>query len=347
MDVRGHHLEEGTDKRLRCTHCLREWRMLSRSRRWCPGVPWYVLGGAPRNLYTLSQLKRKGLKPRDRHERVGCVVTEYHDVVSLYDIGQALPRRHETERQREARLAAWPRIQAKYKCEHCGYVPGTLAAIRYEMVRVGLCIGCKERLEWQAEQDALDARIAGDRREVCSWAYQLLRRCDWALIDTETTSLSGVVCEIAAVAGDGSILFHSLVNPERPVTAAAREVHGISDEELATSPTLAEVWSAFQEALRDRVILVAYNVSFDQARLAQSAACYGLPDLTQQWECVMDAYAAFCGNWSDYYGRYIWIPLEGGHRAVGDALAALERVREMAVVYEREYAPLLAEHEQS
>lgn len=343
MDVRGHHLEEGADKRLRCTCCLREWRMLERSRRWCPGVPWYVPGCAPRHLYTLSQLKRKGLKPRDRRERVGCVVTEYHDVVSLYDIGQALPRRGETEKQRAARLAAWPRIQAKYKCAHCGYVPTSLSAIRYNMSGPGLCISCKASLEWQAEQDALDAQIARDRREVCRWAYQLLQRCDWALIDTETTSLSGVVCEIAAVAGDGSILFHSLVNPERPVTAAAREVHGISDEELAVAPTLVEIWPAFQEALRDRVILVAYNASFDQTRLAQSAACYGLPDLTQLWECAMDAYAAFCGNWSDYYGRYIWIPLSGNHRAVGDALAALERVREMAAAYEREYA----EHRQS
>lgn len=27
MDERGHRLEEGTDKRLRCAYCLREWAM--------------------------------------------------------------------------------------------------------------------------------------------------------------------------------------------------------------------------------------------------------------------------------------------------------------------------------
>jgi len=343
MDERGHHFEEGADKRLCCTRCLREWQVLRRSRRWCPGVPWYVAGCAPSHLYTLSQLKRKGLKPRDRRERVGCVVTEYHDVVSLYDIGQALPRHGETERQREARLAAWPRIQAKYKCEHCGYVPESLADIRHEMFKAGLCLGCKERLEWLNEQAALDAQIAEDRRGVCSWAYQLLRRSDWALIDTETTSLSGVVCEIAVVAGDGAILFHSLVNPERPVSEEARDIHGISDEELAAAPILPKIWPQLQEVLRDRVILVAYNAAFDQARLAQSARHYHLQDLTQAWECAMEAYAAFCGNWSDYHGSYTWIPLVGNHRAVGDALAALERVREMAAAYEREYV----EQEQS
>ena len=35
------------------------------------------------------------------------------------------------------------------------------------------------------------------------------------------------------------------------------------------------------------------------------------------------------------------------HHAVKDALAALERVREMVAVYEREYAVLPAEEEQS
>lgn len=343
MNEQGHHFEEGVDKHLRCTRCLREWRVLRRSRRRCPGVPWYVPGRAQDHLYTFTQLKRQGLNPHDRRKRDGYIVTQFHDGVSLYDIYQALPRRGETERQREARLAAWPHIQEKYKCVHCGYVPGSLADIKYEMSGPGLCLGCKERLEWLNEQDALDAQITEDRREVCSWAYQLLRRADWVLIDTETTELSGVVCEIAVVAGDGSILFHSLVNPERPVTEAAREIHGISDEELAAAPTLPEIWPQLQEALRDRVILVAYNASFDRARLAQSAACYGLQELTQEWECAMEAYGTFCGNWSDYYGRYIWIPLGGNHRAVGDALAALERVREMAAEYERASAGIAEE----
>jgi len=82
------------------------------------------------------------------------------------------------------------------------------------------------------------------------------------------------------------------------------------------------------------------------ARLAQSARRYHLEALTQEWECAMEAYAALCGNWSDYHGDYTWIPLMGGHRAVEDALAALERIREVAAVYEREYATLPAEVEQ-
>jgi hypothetical protein len=52
----------------------------------------------------------------------------------------------------------------------------------------------------------------------------------------------------------------------------------------------------------------------------------------------MEAYATYCGNWSDYHGTYTWISLHGSHRAVVDARAVLECVREMAEVYEREYA---------
>jgi hypothetical protein len=86
-------------------------------------------------------------------------------------------------------------------------------------------------------------------------------------------------------------------------------------------------------------MLVAYNADFDRERLAQSARRSQLQELTQEWACAMEAYAAFCGNWSEYHGTYTWIPLHSNHRAVGDARAALACVREMAEVYEREYAP--------
>jgi hypothetical protein len=140
MEVAGHHLEEVAGKQRRCTRCLREWSRLHSSRRWCPGVPWYICGSAPDHLYTYSQLKCKGLTPRDRRERDGCIVTAFHQVVSLSEIREAQPRRGETAKQREARLAAWPHIQQKYTCARCGYMPASLAALRYAMHGPGLCL---------------------------------------------------------------------------------------------------------------------------------------------------------------------------------------------------------------
>jgi DNA polymerase-3 subunit epsilon len=63
-----------------------------------------------------------------------------------------------------------------------------------------------------------------------------------------------------------------------------------------------------QAALRDRAALMAYNADFDRGCLVQSARRYHFQDLIQEWECAMEAYAAFCGNWSDYHGDYTWIP---------------------------------------
>jgi DNA polymerase-3 subunit epsilon len=177
-----------------------------------------------------------------------------------------------------------------------------------------------------------------DRSATCAWASHLLRRSDWAIIDTETTALNGVVCEIGVIDGDGTVLFESLVNPESPVSPQARAIHGITDEELEVSPRLPAVWPQLQEALRNRTTLVAYNAAFDRERLAQSARRYVLEELKQEWACAMEAYAAYCGTWSEYHGSYTWIPLYSSHRAVGDARAALACIREMAGAYEWESA---------
>jgi DNA polymerase III epsilon subunit-like protein len=84
--------------------------------------------------------------------------------------------------------------------------------------------------------------------------------------------------------------------------------------------------------------LVAYNAAFDRERLTQSARRYGLEELPQEWACAMEAYAAYCGQWSNSHGSYTWIPLHGSHRAVGDAQAALACIREMADANAREPA---------
>lgn len=335
--IRGHEFVENERQQQVCVRCHRTWSQLKSSRRQCPGVPWYVVGTAPSHLYTSTQLKKKGLHPKDQKLAEGCIVTAYGDLVYLYPIDQAVARYQETEKQRAARLAVWPHIQEKYKCERCGRVPSSLSAIRYDWYRAGLCMACQEMVKWQMEQETLFAKIEQDRRDICAWAYRLLQRTDWALIDTETTALDGVVCEIGVINPDGSILFESLVNPEYPVSRFAQLIHKISNAELAAAPTLPQVWLQLQEVLRDRTTLVAYNATFDCERLALSARRYQLPLFPQGWECAMEAYAIFCGNWSEYHGSYTWVPLQqGNHRAIEDALAALECLREMAAAHEKD-----------
>lgn len=44
----------------------------------------------------------------------------------------------------------------------------------------------------------------------------------------------------------------------------------------------------------------------------------------------MERYAEYYGDWNDYHESYRWQPLNGGHRALGDAQAALKRLHKMA-----------------
>jgi hypothetical protein len=44
----------------------------------------------------------------------------------------------------------------------------------------------------------------------------------------------------------------------------------------------------------------------------------------------MEQYAAFYGDWHDYFGSYTWQKLRGGHRALGDTRAVIRRLEEMA-----------------
>jgi DNA polymerase III epsilon subunit-like protein len=65
--------------------------------------------------------------------------------------------------------------------------------------------------------------------------------------------------------------------------------------------------------------ILAYNADFDAARVAQTTARHGL-DLGHlaevgRWGCVMNRRS----DW-ERIGR--WLPLGGGHRALGDARAA-------------------------
>lgn len=171
-----------------------------------------------------------------------------------------------------------------------------------------------------------------DRKAACKWAYNLLhQRTDWCVLDTETTSLDGIAVEIAAIAPDGTILFNSLVNPSgEPIHPKARAAHKITDEELASAPFLPEVWAQLQEALAPYKTIITYNAVFDQSILRRHAQRYKLPVLTHSWECAMERYAEYYGDWNDWHESYRWQPLNGGHRALADAQAALKRIHEMA-----------------
>lgn len=83
------------------------------------------------------------------------------------------------------------------------------------------------------------------------------------ILDTETASIRGGVCEIAWLRVDSELnildQFHSLVDPECPIEDGARAVHGITDEQIKGKPVLAEI----AKLIDGPILLVAHRADFD------------------------------------------------------------------------------------
>jgi DNA polymerase III epsilon subunit-like protein len=287
------------------------------------------MGYAPKNLATKLQLKHNHLKPTGKP--CGCVITEFHQFVMLYDKSETRAIKPESEARKAARLATWQKTQEKWKCLSCGNKPADIGELTHYWFKPGQCDNCREMAVFQAEQDDLEAMLEEDRQGAIQWARALLARKDWCILDTETTGLDGVVIELAIIAPGGETLFNSRINPDGiPVSRQAEAIHGLSTTLLASAPTLPEVWPGVLAALAERKTIVTYNSAFDKARMEQSAARYGLALPGGSWECAMEAYAEFYGSYSEYHHSYTWQPLDGGHNALSDCLACRARLINMA-----------------
>ncbi|MFF8414923.1 exonuclease domain-containing protein [Streptomyces omiyaensis] len=192
----------------------------------------------------------------------------------------------------------------------------------------------------EAEREARRRRVL----ELREWAAASLADEDLVVLDTETTGLDAEACvvELAVISGSGDVLVDTLVNPGRPIPAAASEIHGITDEAVAGAPSFGQVLVGLTAALDGRRCLI-WNAPYDEGVLrweltrhyraaghedpAASAAAW-LDGMTL--EDAMVPYSDWYGDWNDYFGNYQWQPLGGGHRALGDVRAVLDRLREMA-----------------
>ncbi len=112
----------------------------------------------------------------------------------------------------------------------------------------------------------------------------------FTVFDVETTGLDPRrghrIIEIAGVRIEGGNIltesaFMELVNPERQIPWEAKQIHKISDEEVANAPTIDQVLPRFLTFAKDS-ILVAHNAEFDMGFLTmEKESCWGYIDLPQ------------------------------------------------------------------
>jgi len=175
---------------------------------------------------------------------------------------------------------------------------------------------------------------ASDQIKAENWAKSLLERTDWVILDTETTGLTrgDEIIQIGILGSDGTVLFDSYVRPTQVIPPSAIAIHGITDEDVADSPTYPEIFKQLQTVLAGKIVVI-YNAAYDLRLLRQTGEKYRLPMpgiQADQVECAMLQYSAYVGEfWED--GSYKWQRLTGGdHSALGDCWATLSLIKRMA-----------------
>jgi DNA polymerase-3 subunit epsilon len=174
-----------------------------------------------------------------------------------------------------------------------------------------------------------------DRASSVAWARSLLDSRGFCVLDSETTGLKPPVefVEIAIVDAEAKLLFEGTVRPVCRIEPGATRVHGHTTRSLAGSPPFWEIYPDLLEALWGKRVIV-YNASYDRrvwdGAVRSLGARGSLAGELPPWECAMRRYAAYVGGPSKR-GGYRSQKLPGGdHSALGDALATLQLIEEMA-----------------
>jgi len=341
---------EKNDTGYQCKVCTKAWKTKPHPRSQCPGVTWYPNGTAPEHLKTVAQLRKMDLKPgAPRRAVVDGRTRRVKSVWDLFDVAEAIWLSQEEiaaikEKARQARHRFCGHCQTEVRketynreyeaCHKC------LPAVLEREERVA-------RKRAEARECELREMLAQDRKESISWAKRLLDRSDWVILDTETTGLDygAEIISITVVSPTGETLIDSLVKPNGSIPPDATAVNGITDDMVSNAPLFSNIFPQLCQAL-DGKLVIAYNAEFDQTMLIATCARYKLPygqlisygrlkdgndNSSSPWQCAMMQYAAYVGEWSNYWASYRWQKLpKGDHTAKGDCMAVLELIRHMA-----------------
>lgn len=168
------------------------------------------------------------------------------------------------------------------------------------------------------------------------------------VIDTETTdaTTSAGVCEFAYAEIDENfniIIEHtSLIDPEKPISASASGVHGIIDEDVVDSPTLAEYMYVVHDdnPLDGKVVIIGHNVQFDLRYIGPYVS-----NLKGQI-CTLKLARRFLPNAENHKLQTLMHELKlqrrGSHRADSDVFTTIGLLRHLSEVSGKSLSELLS-----
>lgn len=164
----------------------------------------------------------------------------------------------------------------------------------------------------------------------------------FTVFDTETTGLDprkgDKIIEIAGLQiVDGEIRedisFVELINPERTIPWEAKQVNKISDEDVASCPTIDQVLPKFFEFAKD-TILVAHNANFDLGFLEmEKELCWGyleVPECLCTMKLSQTLYPSEFRHNLDSVSARMGISMpENRHRALPDVIMTAQALLKM------------------
>ncbi|MCG7523998.1 3'-5' exonuclease [Streptomyces sp. OfavH-34-F] len=275
--------------------------------------------------FTLASLDSAAAQPLDWHRAATAPPRHPSPWAELAGPLQARAElvRALVEQLREVGVSAWARYSRTADCWTVDWAPLPQGGPDREEVVAVLPVRLAR---------AVDARrlvLLGPVGETMHWAQAMTQPGVACVIDCESTGLRGDtrVVEVAAVdAFDGRTLFESLVQPGIAIPAPATAIHKITDAMVAGSPTWDQVAPDLVAAVGSRIPL-AYNSAFDAGLIAHhtrmTAADAGHLASPASWQCLMKRRS----TWLSTTG---WRRLGADHRALGDAVAALDVLRSLA-----------------
>jgi DNA polymerase III epsilon subunit family exonuclease len=163
---------------------------------------------------------------------------------------------------------------------------------------------------------------------------------NFVVLDLETTDTDihrcGIV-ELAAVKVEKGIVreeLHTLINPQMPISAGARKVHGISDDDIMEAPTIEEYWETFSTFCGTDVLVAHNGYNFDFPiidRFSKKISGNKLSNI--RIDSLVIARALFPGepNSVDALMQRFKLQIDQRHRALDDVLVLVKIMQELQV----------------
>jgi DNA polymerase-3 subunit epsilon len=180
--------------------------------------------------------------------------------------------------------------------------------------------------------DARFGRTADGRWTVAAQtpeASPALESCTFAVVDVETTGVRAFrgdrIMEIAVVRLDGTVAFHSLINPGIPIPEFVAGLTGIDARMIRNAPPFEVIVDSLLAAL-EGCVFVAHNARFDWAFVStEIERARGLL-LQGPRVCTVRLARKLLPDLQrrnlDTVSYHFGIEIEGRHRAAPDAIAA-------------------------